>query len=171
VYRLDRAEPAAWTGTVFPTPRFRFDPADGAFRTRYVASSPVTAARERYLDSGRYVPAAHGRHRLVTLQATRRVRVLDLRTVSVLDALGLDERISVSREPEVWAAAQRLAAVVRSWWEPPLEGLVYRSRCHAGAWNVALFDLGGFALSSVPFTSAHDVRAELVLDHHFTFEP
>src|SRR5246127_5913865 len=43
LWRVDAARPEEWTWTGFPTPRYRFDSAAGAFRTRYAASTPVGA--------------------------------------------------------------------------------------------------------------------------------
>ena len=60
-----RRRPRRWTWEGFPSPRHRFDPADGSFRTRYASTRFYGAARERYLDSGRYIPAAHADHHVV----------------------------------------------------------------------------------------------------------
>ena len=103
LWRIDAQPPYEWTWEGFPEPRHRFDPADGGFRTRYASTRFYGAARERYLDTGRYVPAGHADHHVVELVATRPFRVLDLRNEAKLDRLGLDDRISTSHEPAVWS--------------------------------------------------------------------
>ena len=126
-WRIDAEPPERWTWEGFPSPRHRFDPADGSFRTRYASTRFYGAARERYLDSGRYIPAAHADHHVVPLVATRPFRVLDLRNEQKLDLLDLDDRISTSHEPKVWEAAHLLAQRAHGWWDR-IDGIVYRAR-------------------------------------------
>jgi hypothetical protein len=54
--------------------------------------------------------------------------VLDLRRDATLDALGLDDQVSTSRAPGVWAAAQLLVDRVHDWFGPRCHGVVFRSR-------------------------------------------
>ena len=117
LWRIDAHPPEEWSWDGFPEPRHRFDPADGSFRTRYASTRFYGAGRERYLDTGRYVPAGHADHHVVELAATRPFRVLDLRNEAKLDLLGLDDRISTSHEPAVWSAAHLLAERARRWWD------------------------------------------------------
>ena len=71
LWRIEATHPADWAWTGFPVPRYRFDPASGAFRVRYAGGSPAGAARERYRDSGLYIPDDHATHHLVRLVAAR----------------------------------------------------------------------------------------------------
>lgn len=82
--------------------------------------------RERFDASERIVRAADLDLHLVELTGT--AHVLDLRRDRTLDALGLDDQISTSRAPGVWAAAQQLADLVRDWFGARCHGIVYRSR-------------------------------------------
>lgn len=127
LWRLDATAPAAWTWDGFPTPKHRFDPASGSFRTRYAANTVNGTARERYLDTGRYIEAEHAGHFLVELVCTRPFRYLDLRNEDVLDHLGLDDRINTSHEEDSWVACHALPDLVRGWWDR-VDGIVYRSR-------------------------------------------
>ena len=168
LWRIDPAAPADWLWTGFPGPRFRFDPASGRFRTRYAAQSIHGAARERYLATGRYIPADHARHHLVRLTATRALRVVDLRTEANLDALQVDDRISTSRDPDVWDACHRLADSVRGWWAD-LDGIAYRSRTTPEtSANVAFFSLEGMTAWSRVLADCDDELDDVVLNHEFT---
>ncbi|MEZ5144227.1 MAG: hypothetical protein R2726_17150 [Acidimicrobiales bacterium] len=167
-WRLDAGHPSTWEWSGFARPRHRFDPATGAFRTRYAARSAHGAARERYLDTGWYVPADHAGHHLVRLVATRSLAVLDLRTEVNLDALGVDDRISTSHEPSVWEAAHRLVEAARGWW-PDLDGVVYRSRTTpATSANLAFFSAEGFVIEARPLVECAEVLDDLVVRHRFT---
>lgn len=168
-WRLDAEAPAGWSWAGFPHARNRFDPDSGGFRVRYAARSVAGTARERYLATGRYIPADHGGHHLVRLEAVRPLRVLDLRSEANLDALGVDDRISTGREPEVWAACHRLTVALRAWWGDGLDGIVYRSRTTpASSANLAFFATTAFELHSRRLADAADVLTRLVLDHGFT---
>ncbi|MBN9619372.1 MAG: RES family NAD+ phosphorylase [Actinobacteria bacterium] len=125
-YRIDVAAPSTWTWTAYPTPRSRFDSAGGGFRVRYAAQEARAAMRERFDDQRRRLRPAD--LDLVLVRLTGAVRVLDLRREATLDALGLDDQISTSRAPDVWAGCQLLVDRVRGWFGPRCDGLVYRSR-------------------------------------------
>jgi hypothetical protein len=92
-------------------------------------------------DPDRHIGAAQLDHWVVEL--TLSGGVLDLRTDDTLDVLGLDDQISTSREPRVWATAQALGDVVWRGYaarQRPVPAIVYRSRTtpqHNS--NVALF--------------------------------
>lgn len=167
-WRLDDRPAEEWAWSGFPAPRHRFDPESGRFRVRYAGLSIAGAARERYLATGRYIPADHRAHHLVRLQARYPLTVLDLRTEANLDALGVDDRISTGREAAVWAAAHRLADSARRWWDD-LDGLIYRSRTTPStSVNLAFFSLDPFTAESRALVDAADVLTDLVLNHGFT---
>lgn len=168
LWRIDAGRPEEWSWLGFPRPRHRFDPASGGFRTRYASTNLPGAARERYLDTGRYIPADHAAHHLVRLVNERPLRVLDLRTEANLDALDVDDQISTGHHPRVLATAHRLADAVRSWWDE-LDGIVYRSRTTPEtSVNVAFFSLDGLAATTTPLADAGDVLDDLVLTAGFT---
>ncbi len=125
-YRLDPSTPSRWRWSAFPEPRYRFDSPTGAFRVRYAGDAQRVAMRERFDADGRIVSETALTLHLIEL--TGAVRVLDLRHDRNLDALGVDDQISTSRAPGVWAACQRLADLVRSWYGQRCHGIVYRSR-------------------------------------------
>ncbi|HTM85829.1 MAG TPA: RES domain-containing protein [Mycobacterium sp.] len=178
LWRLEAQAPQNWCWAGFPQPRFRFDPASGAFRTRYAGSTVAGAARERYRATGLLIPADHAEHHLVRLVAARPLRVLDLRTERNLDRLDLDDQISTGQHPAVWRTCQRLSDAVRRWWpdapdDPAapdaLDALVYRSRTTPeSSLNVAIFGADAFTAQSWPLAGRPDVLADLVLHHGFT---
>src|SRR3954466_9416747 len=94
IWRVDATPPAHWDWTGFPEPRYRFDSASGAFRTRYAGATLFGAFRERYRSTGLVIPADHRTHHLVHLVSTRKLPVLDLRTEKNLDVLQVDDQIS-----------------------------------------------------------------------------
>ena len=152
-------------------PRFRFDAASGTLRVRYAATSSHGAARERYRATGSYIPPDHAAHYLVTLTPTAPVRVLDLRREAVLDALGVDDRISTGHEPDVWAAAHRLTDLVVAWWGEAVHGIAYRSRTTPQtSANVALFHHAPFAGRSQRLDRARPFLDMLVVRHGFTVD-
>jgi len=170
LWRIDGTDPAAWAWDGFAAPRYRFDSATGAFRTRYVGQSIHGAARERYLDSGLLIPVDHDEHLLVRLTTTRLFRVLDLRTEANLDALDVDDHISTSHEHAVWQGCQRLADAARAWW-PDLDGIVYRSRTTpATSANVAIWSTDGLDVEAQQLRSCTAELDDLVLHHHFTVD-
>ncbi len=170
LWRIDAEAAETWTWEGFSEPRHRFDPADGAFRTRYASTRFYGAARERYLDTGRYVPAAHADHQVVELVATRPFRVLDLRNEAKLDLLGLDDRISTSWEPHVWATAQLLAQRARGWWDR-IDGIAYRARTTPSSTsNIAFWTVEGCTTTSRPLRDCAEELDDLVLRRDFTID-
>ena len=170
LWRIDAQPPGEWTWAGFPEPRYRFDPGDGSFRTRYASTRFYGAARERYLDTGRYVPASHAEHHVVELVATRPVRVLDLRNEQKLDLLGLDDRISTSHETVVLAAAQLLAERARGWWKR-IDGIVYRARTTPSSTsNVALWSTDACTVRSRLLRECTDELDDLVLRRDFSID-
>lgn len=172
LWRLDAQHPPQWGWDGFAEPRYRFDPASGAFRTRYAATDLVGAFRERYRLTGLVIPSDHAGHHLVRLTAARHLRVLDLRTERNLDALGVDDQISTGQHDAVWATCQRLADAVRRWWPEPQEcpdAIVYRSRTTPEtSANYAFFAAGAFDVQAWPLSERADVLADLVLRAGFT---
>jgi hypothetical protein len=167
-WRIESEEAAIWNWAGFPGPRNRFDPASGDFRTRYAAATFHGAARERYTPTGRYIPADHAGQYVVQLSTERPLKVLDLRTEVNLDALGVDDRISTSREDSVTEACHRLADCCRTWWVE-LDGLVYRSRTTPEtSANLAFFDRQPFHVVSRRLDSCAEELDDLVLRHDFT---
>ena len=80
-------------------------------------------------DPDRHISAGQLDHWVVEL--TVGGSVLDLRTDDTLDVLGLDDQISTSREPRVWATAQSLGDLVWGAYtarQRPVPAMVYRSR-------------------------------------------
>jgi hypothetical protein len=168
IWRVDATDPAAWTWEGFPEPRYRFDPASGAFRTRYAGASLAGAFRERYRATGLVIPADHAAHHLVRLVAARHLRVLDLRTERNLDALRVDDQISTGQHPDVWDTCHRLADGVKRWWSD-LDAVVYRSRTTPEtSANLAFFTDDAFAIESWRLEDRIDILTDLVLRHGFT---
>lgn len=166
-WRIDHARPREWDWTPFPTPLHRFDSAGGTVRVRYAASSAAGAARERYRDTGSYVPADHAGHWLVALAG--RVRVVDLRSARTLDALGLDDRISTSHERRAVRAAQQLADRAVSWWGEHVHGIAYRSRTTpASSLNLAFFEWAPLQPEARRLEDAGGLLDELIVAHGFT---
>jgi hypothetical protein len=168
LWRVDATAPAEWTWDGFPTPRFRFDPESGSFRTRYAASTLIGAFRERYGSTGLVIPGDHASHHLIRLIAARNLRVLDLRTEANLDVLGIDDQISTGQHPDVWDTCHRLADAVRRWWND-LDAIVYRPRTTPEtSANFAFFALDAFTAESWRLAERTDVLTDLVLHHGFT---
>jgi hypothetical protein len=166
IWRVDATEPSAWEG--FREPRYRFDPASGAFRTRYAGASLVGAFRERYRATGLVIPADHATHHLVRLVAARHLRVLDLRTERNLDVLGVDDQISTGQHADVWDTCHRLADAAKRWWND-LDAIMYRSRTPPEtSANFAFFTDDAFAVESWVLADRTDVLTDLVLRHDFT---
>ncbi len=170
LWRIDAHPPGEWAWDGFPEPRHRFDPADGSFRTRYASTRFYGAARERYLDTGRYIPAAHADHHVVELVATRPFRVLDLRNEAKLDRLGLDDRISTSHEPKAWDTAQLLAQRARAWWDR-IDGIAYRARTTPSSTsNVAFWSTNGCDVTSRPLRACGADLDDLIMRRDFTID-
>ncbi|HTY31268.1 RES domain-containing protein [Mycobacterium sp.] len=168
IWRVDATQPAVWTWKGFPDPRYRFDPASGAFRTRYGGSKLVGAFRERYRATGLVIPTDHATHHLVRLVAARYLRVLDLRTERNLDVLGVDDQISTGQHAQVWDTCHRLADAARRWWDQ-LDAIVYRSRTTpTTSTNFAFFANNAFAIESWPLADRTDILTDLVLRNGFT---
>jgi len=170
LWRIGATAPTDWSWDPFPQPLHRFDPAEGSFRTRYASTRFYGAARERYLDTGRYVPAHHADHLVVELVATRPFRVLDLRNEAKLDLLGLDDRISTSHEPAVWDAAHLLAERARRWW-PRIDGIAYRARTTPSSTsNIAFWSIDGCTATARPLRTCTAELDDLVLRRDFTLD-
>ena len=136
---------------------------------RYAARSDEGAARERYRDSGSFIPADHASHHLVTLSG--RVRVLDLRNERVLDALGLDDQISTSRADPWFNAAHHLTDAVRGWWGDHIEGIAYRFRTTPEtSTNLAFFEHAPLEATSVPLAQCTELLDRLVVARAFTVD-
>ena len=167
-WRIDAEAPEHWSWEGFPRALHRFDPTDGSFRTRYASTRFYGAARERYLDTGRYIPASHADQHVVELVATRPFRVLDLRNEAKLDLLGLDDRISTSHEPAAWDAAHRLAVLARQWWDR-IDGIAYRARTTPSSTsNIAFWSMAGCTWSSRRLQDCVEELDDLVLRRDFT---
>lgn len=168
IWRVDATEPADWAWDGFPEPRYRFDPASGAFRTRYAGATLAGAFRERYRATGLVIPADHATHHLVRLVAARHLRVLDLRTEKNLDALAVDDQISTGQHADVWDTCQRLADAARRWWND-LDAIVYRSRTTPEtSANFAFFSHDAFDIQSWVLADQIDILTDLVLRNGFT---
>ncbi len=108
------------------------------------------------------------------VQLTVSGSVLDLRTDDTLDAFGLDDQISTSRDPLVWASAQQLGDLLwqRHAHRERKPSITYRSRTtpqHNA--NLALF--AGTARSVVSVTRLGDCLPLLeaaILADGFTVE-
>ena len=167
-WRIDATHPAEWTWVGFGDPRYRFDPASGAFRTRYAGSALIGAFRERYRATGLVIPADHATHHVVRLITNRRLRVLDLRTERNLDVLDIDDQISTGQHAAVWETCHRLADVARRWWTD-LDGIVYRSRTTpTTSANIAFFSADPFAIETWALAGRTDILTDLVLRQGFT---
>jgi hypothetical protein len=168
IWRVEATPPQDWNWIGFAEPRYRFDPASGAFRTRYAGATLVGAFRERYRPTGLVIPADHQTHHLIRLTAARNLRVLDLRTEKNLDALRVDDQISTGQHPEVWDTCHQLADAVRRWWIE-IDAIIYRSRTTPEtSVNFAFFADDGFDAESWALTDRIDVLTDLVLHHGFT---
>lgn len=169
IWRIDTTAPAAWTWDGFPEPRYRFDPASGAFRTRYAGMTLLGAFRERYRATGLVLPADHTAHHLIRLVASRHLRVLDLRTEKNLDALRVDDQISTGQHAAgVWETCHQLADAVKRWWSD-LDAIVYRSRTTPQtSANFAFFANDAFDMQSWPLAERTDTLTDLVLHNGFT---
>ncbi len=169
-WRFDRSAPDAWTWDGFPAPRYRFDPASGAFRVRYGATAPHGAARERYDGTGMVIPNAAADDNLVHLRTRRALKVLDMRGDRTQDQLRVDDQMNTSREPGRFATCQALADAARNWWDD-LDGIVYRSRTTpASSTNLAFWSADPFDIDSVRLGDAADLLVDLVLRWRFTVD-
>jgi hypothetical protein len=168
-YQIDVAPYSRWSWEPHAVPRFRFDSAAGAVRVRYAATAPHGAARERYRDTGSYIPPDHAGHYLVTL--TGELRVVDLRREGTLDALELDDRSSTGHEREIWEAAHGLNDLVRQWWGDAVHGVAYRPRTTPEtSTNVAFFRHAPLRGRSIRLDRARRLTDELVVGYGFTID-
>lgn len=124
--------------------------------------------RERFDDQRRRLRPAD--LDLVLVRLTGTVRVLDLRRDAVLDALGLDDQISTSRAPDVWAAAQLLIDRVHAWFGTRCDGVVYRSRTTPErSANLAFFESAQLAAQPLgPLRSQGTLIDSCILTDGFT---
>ncbi len=125
-WRVDAAAPSRWSWAPYAQPRQRFDSRTGAFRTRYAARTPRGALREAFDARGRVLAPADLGRTLVRLDGA--LRVIDLRREAVLDAFGLDDRISTARDPATWDRCHELADRIRGHYGERCHGILYRSR-------------------------------------------
>ncbi|MGH9042627.1 MAG: RES domain-containing protein [Acidimicrobiia bacterium] len=168
-YRIDAVPFSRWAWEPHEVPQFRFDSAAGRARVRYAATASHGAARERYRDTGHYIPPDHAGHYLVTL--TGDLRVLDLRRETTLDALGLDDRVSTGHEPEVWKAAQELSDLVHRWWSEQCHGIAYRPRTRPEtSLNLAFFAHAPLEGRSVRLNRVRWLREQPVVGYGFTID-
>jgi hypothetical protein len=170
LWRIDGSHPEDWTWDGFRQPLYRFDPASGAFRTRYAGTRLSRAFRERYRPAGLVIPADHAAHYLIRITLARSQRVLDLRTQRNLDVLDIDDQISTGQRPIVWDTCHQLADAVKRWWTDT-DAIVYRSRTTPKASaNVAFFTDDAFITESWPLAERTDIVLGLVLRHGFTVD-
>lgn len=169
--RVDATHPHDWTWDASPHPRHRFDPVSGRFRVRYAGETPRTALRERYPE--RRIPAGHADHWLITLRGS--LCVLDLTAETVLDALGVDDRISTARLPAIRSpdrpdpfldACGQLADLVAGWWDD-VHAIRYRSRTTPTWTNVAFCRRAPLETDAVPLASATDTLTRVVVGDGF----
>lgn len=166
-WRIDNESPDHWSWEPFPKPRYRFDALSGQVRVRYAARAAVAAARERYRDTGSYIPSDHADH--VVAELGDRVRVLDVRNERTLDLLGLDDRISTGREPEIQKTAWELTDRACDWWGERIQGIVYRLRTTPSSLGLAFFEWTPLeSARPVPLRAAADLLDELIIAHAFT---
>lgn len=163
LHRIEAAAFAGWGWETHPGPRHRFDSFTGAHRVRYASTTPLGAARERYRDTGKVVPADHAQHQWTRL--TGEVALRDLRRDRVLDALGLDARICTAYEAHVRHACWVLSDQVREWWGDDVNGIAYTSRTTPErSTNVALFPSATLEGSSQALTDSPDLITTLTLN-------
>jgi len=170
--RIDTADPAAWSWDGFAQPYHRFDPLSGSFRVRYAGWTPRAALRERFPE--RRIADGDADLRLVTLRG--RVRMLDLTSDAVLDALGIDDRISTGRLPRIRTrerpdpfldACGRLTDLLVSWWDD-VHAIRFRSRTTPSPTNVAFCQHADLEPDAVPLADATDVLVRAVVGDGFS---
>jgi hypothetical protein len=162
LFRIDVTPFASWSWAAFPGPRYRFDSIAGLHRVRYAASTEAGAARERYRDMGGWVPAGHADHYWTEL--TGELALLDLRRNEILDALGIDARISTGYEDHVRATCRLLTDRAHDWWGDEVHGFAYASRTTPEtSTNVALFARAPLVGTSTPLADCTEVLEHLIL--------
>jgi hypothetical protein len=164
-WRLDDRSPQLWSWSGYPQPRNRFD-APGR-RVRYAARTERGAFREHFAESRRVISVRHTDLRVVRL--TGRIRVLDLRSESTLDALHLDGEISTGRSERAFRTCWALAARSIDWWGTDLGGIVYTSRTTPQtSANVAFFQHAPLRPHEVGrLHERRELLAHLVVDDGF----
>ena len=136
---------------------------------RYAATSASGAARERYRDTGSFIPASHATHFRVDLNGV--IRVLDLRREVVLDALGVDARICSSYEEAVRSACWQLCDSVVEWWGDAVQGILSTSRTTPeSSANLAFFAHTPLTSAATPLADCGPYLDELVIGHGFTVD-
>lgn len=170
--RVDTTDPHRWTWEGFPQPYHRFDPLSGSFRVRYAGWTPRAALRERFPE--RRIPEGDADLHLVTLRG--QVRILNLTSETVLDALGIDDRISTGRPPQIRTpelpdpfldACGRLTDLVASWWDD-VHAIRYRSRTTPSQTNVAFCQHADLEPDAIPLADATDVLVRAVVGDGFS---
>lgn len=170
--RVDTTDPAGWSWEGFAQPYHRFDPLRGGFRVRYAGWTPRTALRERFPE--RRIPRGDADLYLVTLRG--RVRILDLTSETVLDALGIDDRISTGRLPQLRTAERpdpfldacgRLTDLVADWWDD-VHAIRYRSLTTPSQTNVVFCQHADLEYDAAPLASATDVLVRAVVGDGFS---
>jgi len=163
-FRIEKRPAEQWEWNPRPTPRHRFDSLAGLRRLRYAATAAAGAARERYRDTGSFIPASHADHYRIDLQGD--LRVLDLRREQVLDALHLDARVSTGYEAQVREVCWQLSDRARDWWSDQIHAIVFTSRTTPEtSANVALYENAPLEASSSLLSGCADWLDELVLGH------
>lgn len=162
LFRLEAKPFTEWSWAAFPDPQYRFDSIAGLHRVRYAASTEAGAARERYRDTGGWIPATHADHHWTEL--TGKLAVLDLRSNEALDALGIDARISTGYEAHVRATCSRLTDRANAWWGGDIHGIAYTSRTTPEtSANVAFFAQAPLVGTSTALAECTDVLERLIL--------
>ncbi len=162
LFRLAAKPFAEWSWAAFPDPRHRLDSIAGLHRVRYAASTEAGAARERYRDSGGWVPATHADHHWTEL--TGELALLDLRSDDALDALGVDARISTGYEDHVQATCRLLTDRTHGWWGNEIHGFAYTSRTTPEtSTNVAFFAQAPLIGTSTALAECTEVLERLIL--------
>lgn len=170
--RVDGTDPSAWSWDGSPRPFHRFDPLSSSFRVRYAGWTPRSALRERFPE--RRIPEGAAELHLVTLRG--RVRVLDLTSEVVLDALGIDDRVSTARLPRVRTGEQpdpfldacgRLTDLVADWWDD-VHAIRYRSRTTPSQTNVVFCQHATLEPDTIPLATATDVLVRAVVGDGFS---
>jgi hypothetical protein len=166
-WRVDAQDPADWSWRPFPEPRQRFDSAQGLFRSRYAARSARGAMREAFDGRGRVLEPADLQRSLVRLEGS--ARVLDLRRETTLDAFGLDDRVSTSRDEQTWRRCHELADQIVEHYGARCDGVVYRSRTTPQtSVNLVFFEGAGLAAHSAGrLADQPDLLSALVIGDGF----
>lgn len=139
---------------------------------RYAANTATAALRERF--PGRTLTEPDGGLRLVALGGSP--AALHLTHRSVLDALGLDDRVSIGRlqgsggrDDPLLAVAQHLSDAVYDWWDRIPPPLVYRTRSTPSARSIAFTRAVAWDTATSGFLrDAVGLLVQVVTRHRFT---